>query len=306
MDELDHDQRFKTLIREFFADFMSLFFSDWAAMVDCEAAEWLEQEAFPDPPEGPRRVMDLVARLPLREAMDDKEEPWLALIHIEIESPDSAAPFRRRMYRYNGYLRDKYDVPVLPIAIFLKVGMNGLGVDVYSESFGSLDILKFQYLYVGLPALDGLQYVQGENWLGVALAALMKIPRDRLAWLGAEALRRLTEATLPERKKFFLAECIQAYLPMDDEQRREYGQLLEAQPYAGVRAMNKTVYEEGLESGITRARREILRELAADWFGQLSPDTLARIDSISPERLPALIKAIPRAKSLKELGLADE
>ena len=191
MDNQDHDQRFKTLIREFFADFMRLFFAEWAELVDCGAAEWLEQESFPDPPGGPRRVLDLVARLPSRRPQAGRPEPWLALIHIEIESPDSAAPFRRRMYRYNGHLRDQYDVPVLPIAVFLKVGLNGVGIDVYSESFGTLETVKFQYLYVGLPALDALQYVQGDNWLGVALAALMKIPKDQVAWLGAEALRRI-------------------------------------------------------------------------------------------------------------------
>ena len=31
---MDHDQRFKTLIREFFADFLSLFFAACAARLD--------------------------------------------------------------------------------------------------------------------------------------------------------------------------------------------------------------------------------------------------------------------------------
>jgi hypothetical protein len=310
VDEQDHDQRFKTLIREFFADFMRLFFSTWAAGLDCDSPEWLEQEAFPDPPDGPRRMMDMVARLPVRNLSAAEAGSMLALVHVEIESPDSAAPFRRRMYRYNGHLRDKYDLPVLPIGVFLKVGLDGIGIDTYVEMFGTLPVVTFQYLYVGLPALDALQYVQGDNWLGVALSALMRTPKERVAWLGAEALKRLTEADVSERRRFLLAECVQAYLPMDAAQRREFDRLIQAEPYAGVKAMNKTVYEQGLEQGIergeTKARREMLRELAADQFGPLSPDTLARIDSLPAERLRALIKAVPRAKSLKDLGLADE
>jgi hypothetical protein len=306
VEEEDHDQRFKTLIREFFADFMRLFFSTWTAGLDCDSPEWLEQEAFPDPPDGPRRMMDLVVRLAVRDPAAVGAGSMLALVHIEIESPESAAPFRRRMYRYNGNLRDKHDLPVLPIGVFLKVGLDGIGIDTYVETFGSLAVVTFQYLYVGLPALDALQYVQGDNWLGVALSALMRIPKERVAWLGAEALRRLTEADVSERQRFLLAECVQAYLPMDDAQGREFDRLVNAEPYAGVKAMNKTVYEQGIETGEVKARREMLRELAADLFGTLSPETIARIDSLPADRLRPLIKAVPRAKSLKDLGLADE
>jgi hypothetical protein len=306
LDEQDHDQRFKTLIREFFADFMRLFFSTWTAGLDCESPEWLEQEAFPDPPGGPRRMMDLIARLPVRDPSQGGSESLLALVHVEIESPDSAAPFRRRMYRYNGHLRDKYDLPVLPIGVFLKVGLDGIGIDTYVESFASLDVVTFRYLYVGLPALDAVQYVEGDNWLGVALSALMRIPKERVAWLGAEALRRLTAAEVSERQRFLLAECVQAYLPMDDMQRKEFDRLIQAEPYAGVKAMNKTVYEQGKETGAIEARRETLREQLEEMFGPLSLEALARIDALTADRLRAIIKAVPRAKSLKDLGLADE
>lgn len=40
---MDHDQRFKTLIREFFNDFLLLFFADWAARLDLSSVEWLDK-----------------------------------------------------------------------------------------------------------------------------------------------------------------------------------------------------------------------------------------------------------------------
>src|SRR6266481_2248257 len=103
---------------------------------------------------------------------------------------------------------------------------------------GAARTLHFQYLYVGLPALDAVEYVQGDNWLGVALAALMRIPPDRVAWLGAEALRRIQGAPLPDQSKFLLGECVQAYLPLDDAQQREFEKLVATPEYQGVRAMN--------------------------------------------------------------------
>ena len=157
------------------------------------AVEWLDKEVFPEPPEGTRQVLDLVGKLPTKEAAAGQRpgEPdqWLALVHIEIESPDKATPLRPRMFDAYVQLRRAHRLPVLPIGIFLRVGLNGIGVDVYEEHFWELRPVRFEYLYVGLPALDALEYVQGENWLGVALAALMRIPRDRVAWLGAEALQ---------------------------------------------------------------------------------------------------------------------
>lgn len=214
----DHDQRFKTLIQEFFGDFLQLFFKPWAERLDCSKVEWLDKEVFPNPPEGQRRVLDIVAKLPTLVGVPGQRpsetESWLALVHIEIESPDKAAPLRPRMFQSYVHLRDKHTLPVLPIALYLKVGLEGIGIDVYDEYFWELHAVHFEYLYVGLPALDAVQYVQGENWLGVALAALMKISPDKVHWLGAEALRRISGAPLTEQQRYRLGECVQAYLPL--------------------------------------------------------------------------------------------
>lgn len=79
------------------------------------------------------------------------------MVHIEIESPDRARPLRARMYQYYHLLRTKYQLPVLPIGVFLQVGLDGLGIDVYQEQFWELETVRFQYLYVGLPALDAIE-----------------------------------------------------------------------------------------------------------------------------------------------------
>src|SRR5262245_47562522 len=208
---MDHDQRFKTLIKIFFADFLRLFFAAWAARLNCDAVEWFDTEIFPDPPGGSRRLLDLVAKLPtLQPVPDHADESWLALVHIEIEAQDRAKPVRERMFRSYGHLRGKHGLPVLPIVLFLRVGLDGVGIDVYEEHFWEFRPVLFQYLYVGLPSLDAVEYVQGDNWLGVALSALMRISPDRVASLGAEALRRLKEAPLTDQQRFLLAECVEA------------------------------------------------------------------------------------------------
>ena len=52
---MDHDQRFKTLIQEFFDAFLRLFFQVWAGRLDATTVEWLDKEVFLDPPQGGRR-----------------------------------------------------------------------------------------------------------------------------------------------------------------------------------------------------------------------------------------------------------
>ena len=184
----------------------------------------------------------------------------------------------------------------------------------------------FQAVYkpCGLPGLDALKYVEGENWLGVALAALMKIPKEQVAWLGAEALRRIQTAPLSDQQRFLLGECVQAYLPLNDEQQRQFERLLASEAYSGVQAMNTTSYEKGLQKGLEKAQamnttwyekglekglekgqRELLRDLLETKFAPLSASVLERLDRLPAERVRALGKAILKANSLQELGLED-
>jgi hypothetical protein len=308
----DHDQRFKNLLREFFAAFFELFFPQWAARFDFSRVEWLEQEVFSDPPQGKRRSVDLVAKLPTRQAVPgpppDQEEKWVALIHVEIEHRDTVAPLRPRVFSYYVGLRQRHDLPVLPVALYLRVGLEGIGIDVYEEHFWELRPVRFEYLYVGLPALDGLQYVQGNNWLGVALAALMRIPEERKVWLRAEALRRIMGSPHNDYQRFLLGECVQAYLPLDAERQREFERLLATEPYQGVQAMATTWYEQGLEQGLEQGQRqlrELLRTLLEQRFGPLSTRAQERLASWPGDRLVELGRSLLTAQSLQELGLNE-
>ena len=148
----DHDQWFKLLLKAFFAEFFQVFFPAWADRFDFARVDWLEQEVFTDPPRGERRSLDLVARLPLRPGVpppsSEAGEPtdcWLTLIHVEIESQDTVAPLRPRMHSYYEQLRRRHGLPVLPIALYLRVGLDGIGWDVYEEKYWDHRLVSFAY-----------------------------------------------------------------------------------------------------------------------------------------------------------------
>jgi hypothetical protein len=242
----DHDQRLKVLLKEFFATFLACFFPDWAARFDYAAIDWLDKEMFLAPPQGEKRQLDLVARLKLRPGAPPprgEAADLVALVHVELESRESAAAFRGRMFEYYVQLRRDTGLPVLPIALFLRVGLDGIGWDAYEEHFWERRVVRFEYAYVGLPALDGEPYATGENLLGVALSALMRVPAERRAELYAEGLKRIAGSRENDFRRFLLADCLEAYGELDESQKGR----LQTEAYREVAPLMKTTYERGIE-----------------------------------------------------------
>jgi len=297
-----HDQRFKALLQEFLPDFLRLFFPAQAAAIDFEGIEWLQQELVADPPAGDVYLVDLVARVHTQFA--EAETALTSLVLLEIESREAATATRSWLYHYYEALRRRHNLPVLPVALYLRVGMDGIGIDSYVETYGALEVLNFNYLYVGLPSLDAEQYVGGTSLIGVALSALMRIAAERRAWLRAEALRRVyTESIDNEYRRHLLRECVEAYLPLDTGQQREFEQLLTTERYQNMIPMATTTYEKGEIQGTLKGKRESIRLLLTKKFGPLSAEPLRRLEAWPPEQLDELLLAVWDAESLDSLGL---
>jgi hypothetical protein len=300
----DHDQRLTGLLKEFFGLFFDCFFPTWAGRFDFTDIDWLDKELFLAPPQGEKRQLDLVARLHLRPGAPPPCEgagDLVALVHVEVENRPSAAGLRPRMFDYYVQLRRDTGLPVLPIGLYLRVGLEGVGWDAFEEFFWEHRLLRFEYAYVGLPALDAEQYATGENLLGVALSALMRVPPERKAELFAEGLKRIARSGENDWRRFLLAECLEAYADLDEPQRQRLQELLATEPYAEVRPAMITTYER---VRIAERLETALLQLEAR-FGPLSPAVRQRVEALSPEDLRQLTLDLVKAQSLKELRLVD-
>lgn len=304
-----HDPRFKRLLQEFFAEFFWLFFPNLAERFDFDSVEWLDKELVSDALEGESRYVDIVAKLATRQPLPGPDgrsaDSWLAVIHVEIESADKVASLRQRMFYYYEPLRRRYGMPVLPIGLYLRVGLDGIGWEVYEEHFWEHEIVRFRYPYVGLPGLNAEQYVRQNNWLGVALAALMHVSKERKIQLAAEALGRLVHCPENSYRKELLCECVSAYLPIDERERQEFEDMVRNHPDAGVQAMELGLLEHVEQRGKLEGQRDMIRELLEARFGPLSPVVIARLQSWPGDRLTELGRALLSANSLKELGLGE-
>jgi hypothetical protein len=302
----DHDQLFKNLLHSFLAEFIRLFFPEWAERFDFEKAEFLEGEIFTDVPRGEKRGVDVVVKLPVREAIRTTRRTaptWLALIHVEVEAKDRVAPLRPRMFEYYWILRRRSQLPVLPIGLYLRVGLDGVGWDEYEECFWEERLVYFRYAYIGLPALDAEEYVRGENIFGVALAALMRVPDERRVQLKTESLRRIEESKLDEVKKLLLVDCVQTYLTLDEAQQEEFERLRVKEEYSGVSAMSLTWAGKIEEKALVEKGRKQLQALLERRYGPLTPQVLSTIQSWSLARLDEALLDLYDGKSLADLGL---
>jgi hypothetical protein len=205
------------------------------------------------------------------------------------------------MFEYYVQLRRDSQLPVLPIGLFLRVGLDGIGWDAYEEYFWEQRLLRFEYAYVGLPGLEAERYATGEHLLGVALSALMRVPAEQRAELHAEALKRIARSGENDWRCFLLAECLEAYGNLDEAQRQRLQALLATEQYQEARPLMITTYERGR----IEERRETALLLLERKFGSLSPEAKQRLDGLSPDQLRQLVLDLLDGQSLKELHLED-
>jgi hypothetical protein len=205
--------------------------------------------------------------------------------------------------------------------LYLHVGLEGRGWDEYveldpepaeAESADSEasreELYRVRWRYVGLPALPAERYLASDNWLGVALSALMKIDSGRKAWLRAEIFRRLaTQCQENDYRKLLLINCAETYLPLEGEQEAEYLRLIrEDSRYQEATRMILTTYDRGMAAGEAKGKREALQtmviRLATRQCGAPDEATRTKIREIDDvARLENLVEAATTAQSWEQL-----
>lgn len=188
-------------------------------------------------------------------------------------------------------------------------GLRGVGILEYEEQFGPLKTFCFQYLTVGLPALDGVQYLESGNALGVAMSALMRVPQDRRPWFKVQAFQNIAQSPYGEHKRYLLAECVDAYMPLVTvPEQEEFERLLAKEKYQEAKTMTApTIFEEGLQRGKIEGKiegqRESLMLLLEERFPPLDDSVRRRVNELPEAELRRLLRQVVHAKSLADLGL---
>lgn len=102
-------------------------------------------------------------------------------------------------------------------------------------------------------------------------------------------------------------------MQLDEEEQREFDQLLQTEPYKEIEPMMVTTFEKGVAKGMEQGRQEGRQEGQRDAvrlqlerkFGPLTQRVLARLASWPAERLDELLLGVLDAPSLTALGLEE-
>jgi hypothetical protein len=118
-------------------------------------------------------------------------------------------------------------------------------------------------------------------------------------------LQRIGSSQENDVRKVLLANCVEEYLDLDEEQQREFERLLTTEAYREVRHMGVTTFDKGIAEGVARGKRQLICEMIEDRFGSVSLQVRERVEAWPADQLSALRRKIDNARSLKEAGLED-
>jgi len=313
-----HDQVFKDLIGTFLPDVLTLVAPEPAGRLDLSYWKFLDKEVFTYWPTGSRRELDLLAEVPLAGRADRR-----ALVHVEIEAR-SGPQMGPRFAGYYMQIQLRHGRPVLPILLCLQRGSPGVHFNTVVDAALGPEIGRFSYYSLALSRMLAEEYLAKEQPLAWALAALMRRGSMSRAEHKMACLRRIAGASLTDRQRQPLVNCVETYLELTGSDAEELEALHAAEPNEEVQAMRMTWAEkleakgrdigvelgkkEGMEKGMEKGREEgfrqiLLRQLGAR-FGPLSEDVKRRVEAIgSVERLNQIADQILVAHSLEEMGL---
>ncbi|GAB4111749.1 MAG: DUF4351 domain-containing protein [Roseiflexaceae bacterium] len=313
---LSHDALFKLLLSEFFREFLALFAADIEQQLS-DGWIFLDKELFVDLVMPDRREADLVIQVRL--VGDQSAEPLTILIHIEHQAQEDSQ-LDRRMFRYFARFYDRYELPIVPIAICSyrlprRSAANAHQMQVLHRTF-----LDFRYQVIQLNRLDWRTFLNSPNPIAIALMARMDIkPRER--WqVKAACMRMLANLPIKPNQRVMLGQFVDLYLPLDQHQEQQYSaaigtlEVVKEEIVMDVMAeweyhVKAILLDRGRQQGLSEGRQQglsegqqriVLRQLQR-LYGPLPTAALTQINRLVPAQLEALAEAMLDFGSIDDL-----
>ncbi len=240
---MSHDQLFKDFLREFFREFMELFYPHIAARLDFSRTTLYDKELFTDLPQGRQREADVVAEVYTLDG-----EPETILLHVEIEG-EWGRDFSARMDEYYKMLSLRYRKDIYPIAIFLTGGQGEIVKATHISSPFGEEVNRFTYSTVALSNLSADDYLDSDNPAAFALTPLMQVSKMGRVLQKLWSMRKIARSEQNEARKAVLSNMAETYLTLNDTEQDEYALLVEAEAQE-AKQMISVFEERGIEKGI--------------------------------------------------------
>lgn len=303
---MEQDSPWKEIIEHYFPEFSAFFFPavhdgiDWSIPYDFLDKEL--QQVVRDAETGIRRV-DKLVRVWLKNGM----ETWI-MIHIEIQGQQDKE-FSKRMFVYHYRVFDRYDIPVVSLAVLTDEQVNWrpshYGYDILgckvSLEFPIVKLLDYQTQW---PELE-----KSDNPFAVAVMAQLRTQATRKDMKERYSAKLMLAKGLYKRgfdrknilELFRFIDWIMA-LPEElthqfDEDMVQY-ELEIKMPY--VTSIERRGIQKGLEQGLEQGLETSVLRILTRKFGEVPAEIEARIRNLPLDVLePALDESL-NAESLSD------
>jgi hypothetical protein len=283
-DPIDHDQLFKELLSTFFVEFIELFLPNVAEIMDRHSITFLPQEYFTDLITGDRKIIDLLAKVRLR------DQEAFFVIHLENQS-FSEVDFAQRIFFYFAKLHQEYRLPIYPVVIFSFDQPKRPEVTQYQVSLADQEILRFNFTAIQLNQLSWRDFLSQPNPIAAALMAKMQIqPSDRPK-VKAECLRLLATLKLDPARTRLISGFVDTYLTLDVTEEQTFQAELDRM---GLNKEEKVmeIVTSWMRTGMrNEAEKLVLRQLNRR-FGPIEAELEQRIQALSIDRVEDLSDAL--------------
>ena len=282
---IDHDALYKTVINEFFLDFVSLFFPDLAARIDPASVRAKEQELISDLPGGQTLRADIV-----REVQFEGQSS-LVLILVEPQSYDDKR-FGERLYRYFTRLYEKYGLPIIPIAVLSYPSPKEAASHSFELVVEGFRALSFNYLVVQLNQLHWQEYAERQNPVAAAFMVGMQVGKRERAKAKLASLEQVAKLDLNPAQRHLLAGFVDVYLTLDDQRQQEefeqgISRLKQGQQEVVMQIVTSWM-REGIKQGEIKGKIELVLKLLTRRFGPVSAEEESRLKALNGEQIETL------------------
>lgn len=231
------------------------------------------EEVYTNVMKGDTRRLDIVIETTLRGT------EAIVIVHVEPQSYKQD-DFHERMYHYFSMLYNKYQKPIVPIAVFTYE--EKWEKNQFTMEFPFFHVLTFNYMTLHLRKKNWRNYIGSDNPAAAALMSKMGYKKEERVQVKREFLRMITRMELDSAKQRIVYGFFETYLNLTEEEEEQLMKEIEKLPEAEKIFEIPISYEEkGKEKGKKEVAIEMLKK-------GLNIDLIAEVTHLDIEEIEKL------------------
>ncbi|ABW27352.1 DUF4351 domain-containing protein [Acaryochloris marina] len=294
---VDRDRLFRDLLKNFFLEFVDLFFPKIAVAIDPKSIRFLEDEESLKPQEqgehSPASTKQEASSNVLVQVRLRGQEScfW---VHLE-NSSETNIKLERRIFHTFARLDEKYNLPIYPIILQSSDKSQRLETNGYRVEFVDRRVLDFSFVAIQLHRLNWRDFLQRRNPVAAALMPTMNVQTFDRPVVKAECLRLLTNLRLDAKKVKVISQFIEAFLHLNAAEEQvlqtemERMGLLERERITNL--LTSTT-QANQQQGAEREALSLVFRLLKRRIGDLNPDLEAQVRSLPVNQVEDLGEAL--------------